>query len=211
MREAHHALNGGAIHERICVQRQHELEGLAPTRTEVAQVAGFVSGVSLAATVGEANRIFADAVSPLREPCDLARRHGQIISVAEHKPRKACAFARRVKAFLDGAQPGEGAGRILVAQRHQNGCVETDGRFTRRCADKRRHNLHRIARQAQQRQSDSGVPHAEHAPRRGDGEAGEDRDIDDAPATHREDRPEPRHQARKYKRADGCCKDAAAL
>ena len=155
-------------------------------------------------------RLVANLRAPVREGHFLGLRNAGIVGVAQHEIGKRCAFARRFQARPDGAQPGKGACGVFVAQRHQDGGA--NGNWCRAIAGggKRRHQRQRILMPAQQVEAEQRIPDAQYAPRCGDGKAGEDQDVDHAPAAGAKNCRQPGEQAEIDRAIDEGCDNATA-
>ena len=170
-----------ARHQAVGVERQHQLVAAAPPLTEVADVAGLVAGVDGAAAIDDTARL-ADLGGPRLGGCVLGGGDRWIIGVAQDEIVELAAFAGRVDARLDRAQAQEGAGRILVAQRHQDRGLDRQRRRPIAGRRERGDRAHRVSGDVQEPEADHRVPEAEHRPRAADRECDEQDVVDQGPA-----------------------------
>ena len=131
LHDAHQPEHRLAGHQAVRVEGQHEFavapEGLA----EVAHVAGLEAGVLVAPAVDDRVRI-GRRRAPGGDRRLLGRRHLPVRGVAEDEIGEGGAKARPVDAGLHRREPRHGAGRVLVAEGHQDRGAGADRLAARR-------------------------------------------------------------------------------
>ena len=191
--DAHHLQDRLAGHEAVRVEGDHEFVILPPAQAEIAQVARLETLVAGAAAIEKAGRVGTRPCAPGGEGGLLLRAHGVLVGVAEHIIAEQRALAGGVDAGFHGLQPGEGAGRVFVSHGHEDGGAFDDGLVQVAVAGEGGHAFHGVLL-PQQPEPQKGVPHPQHAPGGGDGEAGEDEHIHHAPPARAQNLGEPGQQ-----------------
>ena len=154
---------------------------------EIADVAGLVARVDLAAAVDNARGSLRLGGFPGGDFGLFAGPDVRLVGVRQQIVAERGALAGCIDAGLDRSQPPDGARRVLVAQRHQDGRRGRDRRRLVAGGHVRGNAGHTVARAMQEPEADDSVPEAQHRPRRADGKAEEHHPADDRPAAGRED------------------------
>ena len=192
---AHHAQDRLARHQAVSVERQHEGEITAPCVAELAHIAGLVALIAGAATIMKPRRRIVMAGAQGLEAALFDGSNRRIISVAQDEIGETGFVARLCQRQDHRLEPGQGAGWILVAHGHDDGGALREG-----CVAVARlgigHNPGaRVPASMQQPKAEQRVPDAQHAPGCRNGEAGEHRPVDEAPALVAQNRRQPGQKA----------------
>ncbi len=180
LHQPHQLDDFGARHQAVGIERQHEVVGLAPPLQKIAHIAGLIAVISLAAAIGGAAPVGKFGLPGVEQPFLLTRNLGDV-GVAQDEEVKMLVLARPLQALAHDSQPREGAGRVFVAQGHQDGGAQGE-RSGCRVMREGRYLPERILDEMQQPEADQRVPEAHDRPGRGNDECRENADIEGRPA-----------------------------
>ena len=151
-------------HEAVGVEGHGKFVFIAPSLAEVANIAGLVAGIDVAAPVGEC-----ETSAPTRrkraEACFLDGRYFGIARVAQNVDMKAVADSSRAEAAHHRFEIADHPLRRFIADAHQN---RGRCRYRLVAADAgcyRDHRCDRIGGKAHDEEADRGVPESGHHPR----------------------------------------------